>query len=141
METADVRRRVQETIERARREAAARRLRTDDAARDYAAFLEIVAVPLFRQVAGALKAAGYPFAVFTPGGGVRLMSDKAANDYIELSLETSGSEPTVMGKVSRTRGRRTIETETPVAEVPVRELTEELLLRFLLQALGPFVER
>ena len=47
-----------------------------------------IAVPLFRQVANALKADGYAFTVFTPSGSVRLMSDRVADDYIELTLDT-----------------------------------------------------
>jgi hypothetical protein len=96
---------------------------------------------LFRQISSVLKAAGYPFAVFTPAGSVRLMSEKAAEDYIELSLDTSGDEPTVVGRISRARGRRVVETERAVADGPVRDLSEEALLQFLLKELEPFVER
>ena len=74
MEISDVRRRLTQTIERAKREAAERRARHDEAARDYAAFLERVAVPVFRQVANVLKTQGYAFRVFTPSDSVRLMS-------------------------------------------------------------------
>jgi hypothetical protein len=141
MDSSAVRRRVQETIDRARREAAARRVRADDASREYTAFLDDTAIPLFRQVSQALRAAGYPFRVFTPGGSVRLMSEKTAEDYIEVFLDTTGREPAVIGKVSRTRGRRTIESEQPVFEGPVRELTDAQLLEFLLKELQPFVEK
>ena len=47
-------------------------------------------MPLFRQVANILRADGYLFNVFTPSGSVRLMSDRAAEDFIELSLDTAG---------------------------------------------------
>ena len=72
MEVSDVRRRVTETIDRAKRAAAERRARTDEATREYAAFLETIAVPLVRQVANALKVQGFAFGVFTPSGSVRL---------------------------------------------------------------------
>ncbi len=78
METGEVRKRVVAAIDRARRKAADRRTRADAASREYESFLDAVAIPLFRQVAQALKAEGYPFTVFTPGGSVRLMSDKGA---------------------------------------------------------------
>jgi hypothetical protein len=141
METAIVRKRLGDTIEKAKRTAGERRARADEAARAYAQFLDTVAVPLFRQVAGALKASGYPFSVFTPSGAVRLMSDKAAEDYIELSLDTSGEQPMVMGTSSRARGRRVIEKERAVAEQTVAHLTEEHLLQYLLEELVPYVER
>ena len=141
METSEVRRQVTQTIERARSAAAKRRARADEARRDFAVFLERIAVPIMRQVAGALKAQSYSFTVFTPSDGVRLMSDRAQQDFIELSLDTSGDEPRVLGRVSRERGRRLIETECPVAAVPVADLTDEDVLQFLVKELEPFVER
>jgi hypothetical protein len=141
MEVSVLRRRLAETIETARRTANDRRARADDAARAYSQFLETVAVPLFRQVANVLKASGYHFSVFTPSGTVRLMSDRNPEDYIELSLDTSGDEPMVLGKSSRIRGRRVVERERAVAEQTVAHLTEEHLLQYLLKELEPFVEK
>jgi hypothetical protein len=141
METAVVRKRVTETIERAKRSAGERRARADAAARSYEQFLETIAVPLFRQVAGVLKAGGYPFTVFTPSGGVRLMSDRSADDYIELSLDTSGDEPMVLGHSRHARGRRVVEHERAIAEQTVAHLTEEHVLDYLMKELEPFVER
>src|SRR6476661_4116990 len=103
METSVLRKRVQETIDMARTSAAGRRARAEEASRAYSQFLDTVAVPLFRQVANVLKASGYFFSVFTPSGAVRLMSDKSAEDYIELSLDTSGDEPMVLGRSVRAR--------------------------------------
>ena len=141
METSEVRQRVQQANDRAKRAAADRRALSDEAAREFDAFLERVAAPLFRQVANALRAAGYGFTVFTPGGSVRLMSDKTAEDFIELTLDSSGTRPVVMGRTSRGRGRRVVESERPVAEGPVRDITEDRLLSFLVEELEPFVER
>jgi hypothetical protein len=141
MEVSDVKRRVAETIERARRAAAARRTRADEAAHEYAVFLDTVAVPLVRQIAGVLKAQGFPFGVFTPAGSVRLASEKSADDYIELSLDSSGDEPAVVGHTRRTRGRRVIERERPIAGVRIREITDDQLLTFLLEELEGLVER
>ncbi len=139
MEISVVRRRLTETIERARKQAAERRGRGDQAARDFELFLQKIAVPLFRQVANALKADGYAYTVFTPSGSVRLMSDRAASDYIELTLDTSDGLPRVTGQVSRARGRRVIDAERTIGAPDT--LTEEELLEFLLKELEPFVER
>ena len=87
MEISDVRRRVTETVERAKRSAGERRARADEAARDYATFLDSLAVPLVRQVANVLKVQGYLFGVFTPSGSVRLASEKSADDYIEIARD------------------------------------------------------
>jgi len=140
METSTVRNRLNLIIDAAKRSAAARRARNDEASRSYERVLEF-AIPLFRQFAQALKVSGYLFTVFTPGGSVKLMSDKSPEDYIELSLDISGEHPLVMGHVSRTRGRRVIESEHPIANKPVAELTEEDVFEFLLKEIEPFVER
>jgi hypothetical protein len=141
METSLVRKRLTETIETAKRTAAERRARSDEASRAYSEFLETIAVPLFRQVANILKASGYSFTVFTPSGAVRLMSDRSSEDYIELSLDASGEEPMVLGRSSHARGRRVVETERAIAEQTVAHLTEEHVLQYLLKELEPLVER
>jgi hypothetical protein len=69
------------------------------------------------------------------------MSERAAEDYIEVVLDTSGPQPIVLGRTSRQRGRRVIEAEQPVGSGAVADLGEEQLLQFLLAALEPFVER
>src|SRR5438128_2376944 len=97
MEIADVKRRVVEAIDRAKRRAEHHRARADEATKVYEAFLDRLAVPVFRQVANVLRAEGYPFNVFTPGGSVRLVTDRAAEDYIELTFDTTGDEPAVTG--------------------------------------------
>jgi hypothetical protein len=139
MEISIVRRRLTETIERARKQAAARRTRADESARDFEVFLQKIAVPLFRQVANALKGDGYAFTVFTPSGSVRLMSDRSASDYIELTLDTTASPPTIVGQISRARGSRVIDAERQIGAPEAT--TEEQLLEFLLKELEAFVER
>lgn len=142
MEISDIKRRVVETIERARRQAVDRRARNDEAAREYESFLNQTAIPVFKQVSNVLRAEGLTFTVFTPGGSagnVRLMSDRSAEDYIELSLDTSGEEPVVSGHTGRSRGRRVIESEQAIG--PPATLTENDVLSFVLKALEPLVER
>ena len=141
MEISDVRRRVTETVDRAKRAASERRARTDEASREYAAFLETIAVPLVRQVANALKVQGFPFGVYTPSGSVRLASDRSADDYIELTLDTSGEEPVILGHSCRARGRRIVERERPIGSGRVRDVTEEQVLGFLMEELEPLVEK
>ena len=141
METSVVRKRVNEAIERAKRRASERRTRSDEAARDYARFLDQIAVPIFRQVASSLKVSNFTFTVFTPSGSVRLMSDKTAEDFIELTLDATGERPLVMGHTSRTRGRRVIESERPIADAAIADLADEQVLDFLLTELTPMIER
>lgn len=140
MESSTVRNRLNLVIDAAKRASSARRTRNDEASRSYERVLEF-AIPLFRQVAQSLKVSGYLFTVFTPGGSVKLMSDKSPEDYLELSLDTSGEHPIVMGHVSRARGRRVIESEQPIAHKGVGDLTEEDVFEFVLKEIEPFVER
>jgi hypothetical protein len=142
MELSAVRQQVLHAIERAKRAAAERRAANTEAGRDYGVFLEQVATPLFRQVATTLRAEGYTFTLFTPSGSVRLMSDKSADDFIEIALDTSGALPAVVGRTSRAWGNRTNVSEQPLNPTArIRDLTEADVLEFLLKAIEPFVER
>jgi len=141
METSVVRQKLRETIERAKRRAADRRIQNDEASRAYDAFLEHVATPLMRQIANALRADAYQFTVFTPSGSVRLMSDRRAEDYVEISLDITGETPQVVGHASRLRGRDIVETEHPIGNGRPGGISEDELLEFLLRAIEPFVER
>jgi hypothetical protein len=141
MEIPEVKRRIQQTMEAAKRAAADRRGRVDRAARDYDTFLERIAVPIFRQVSNVLKSENHAFTVFTPAGSVRLMSDRSGDDFIELALDSSGAEPLVIGHTSRGRGRRVVESERVIGSGNPGELTEEDVLSFLAKELEPFVEK
>ena len=137
MEISEVRRHLSETIERAKRAAADRRTQVDEASREFVVFLEQVAVPLFRQVANVLKAEGYPFDVFTPGGSVRLMSETNADDFIELTLDTTGEEPMRHGpQPPRRAAGGSSNRSGRSAKAPVRNLTEEEVLGFLVEGAG-----
>ena len=69
------------------------------------------------------------------------MSEARADDYIELSLDTSGGQPGVMGSTRIARGRRVVESEHRLGAPPIRELTEGDVLSFLLTELEPFLVR
>lgn len=142
IETGDVRKRVKHVIEQARRGAAAHRAEADGASAHFEAFAQDVAGPLFRQVAGALKAEGYPFQVFSPAGGVRLSSDRSGDDHVELALDTSRRPVALVLRTRQTRGRDVVEEERTVAQGPsIDAVSPEDLLGHLLDALAPFVER
>ena len=71
--------------------------------------------------------------------GVRLMSDRHAEDYVEIVLDTAGDVPAVVGHASHSRGRRVEEAERAIGNPAT--LSEDDLLAFLLKELEPFVER
>lgn len=141
MEISTVRQRVREAVERARRQAASRRTRTDAASRAFDAFLSATAVPLVRQLANVLRADGYLFNVSTPSGSVRMMSERSAEDFIEISLDGAADPPRVIAHTSRSRGRRVVDAEQVIASGDPALITEEELLAFLLKEIEPFVER
>lgn len=142
MEISDVRKQLLQTIDRARRAAAEHRARADAAARTYEVFLEKVATPVCRMLAGALRAEGHAFAVHTPTGGLRLASDRSAEDFIEFALDTSADPPTVIARVSRARGHRVVSAERPIREgTAVERLIEEDVLEFLLGEIVAYVVR
>lgn len=142
METGEVRKRLLHTIDRLHREAARHREESDRARGEFDAFLRDVAAPLFRQVAQALKAEGHTFQVSTPAGAVRLASDRTAGDFIELSLDTDRRPVAVVARLGRMRGRHQVESDVVVHEgADLATLNDERVLQFVLDHLGPFVQR
>jgi len=142
VEVSEVRRQLNHAIDRAKARAQQKRNDAAEAERAYATFLEEIATPIIRTLASALKAEGYPFTVSTPSGGLRLASDRGRDDYIELTLDGSGDKPTVVGRVRRTRGSRTLEDERPIkAGAAPQDLTDADVLSFLVASLEPWLER
>ncbi len=142
METGQVRKHVVKALTELRERAQQRRAQSAAAERDFATFLDVLAIPLARQVAGALKAEGYAFTVFSPGHGLRLALDKGRDDFVDVRLDTEGGVPQVVGQISYTRGSRTVLAEQPVKEgAGPAELTEQDVLDFLMRALEPLLER
>jgi hypothetical protein len=140
IEIAELRRRIRVAIELSKKNSAARRARSDAAARDYETFLAQVAVPAVQQFASALTGEGHLFQVATPAGSVRLTSGSSAGDYIELVLDTTQDPPEVVGRVNRGRGRRMLTSERPLRErTAIADLTDEDVVTFLLQEVTPFL--
>jgi hypothetical protein len=142
METSQVRRRVQAAMTAARTREQERRQRATDATRDYAVFLETIATPLMQQIANVLKVEKYAFTVSTPGDTVQLSNDRGRDDFIELALDTSGDHPQVVGRISRSRGSRRIDEQRPIkADASPAALTEDDVLEFVIEALGPWLAK
>ena len=142
METSDVRKRIKDTIERAKRSGTERRARNAEASAAYEAFLATAAVPVFQQVANVLKAEGYPFVVHTPMSSVRLASEKSGEDFIELRLDTTGASPQVVVHVERVKGReKLIEDKAIRPGTPVEALSEQDVLDLVTEAIAPLIER
>ena len=142
MEISTVRNQLNRAIDAAKQRSQRRREATAEAERGFALFLEQVATPVTRMVASALKAEGHGFTLATPGGGLRLASESRRDDYIEFALDTTAELPQVVGRISHTRGSRTLSDERPVKPGTAPDaITEEDVLAFLLSALDPWLER
>jgi hypothetical protein len=142
VEISTVRNQLNRAIEAARLRNQRRRELTAEAERGFALFLEQVATPVTKMLASALKSEGHQFTAFTPSGGLRLAADNRRDDYIEFALDTAAEPPQVIGRISRTRGSRTLSDERPVKPGTAPEaITEEDVLAFLLSAIEPWLER
>jgi len=131
----EIRRMLKERAQRRREQAAGAETAFDS-------FLAHVASPLARQIVNALKAEGHAFTVSTPGRGLRLALDRGRDDFVELVLDTEAEPPTVLARIRRTRGSRTIEEERPIKPgAAPDQLSEEEVLEFLARALEPWLER
>ena len=141
-ETSEIRIRLRETIKHARQAAAERRQMAQTAEEVGTRVLASVATPVFKTVASALKAEGYPFRLFTPAAEVRLASEKSGDQFIGLELDTARDTPALVGRVSRLWGQRVLVDERVVREGDeIGALTKEDVITFLLESLAPFVER
>jgi len=142
LEVSQVNKRVKHAIEQARARAQARRNAAASAEKAFEVFLETVATPVSRQVVNALKVANIAFTLGTPGGGLRLAAERGRDDYVEFVLDASGEVPQAAGRVSISRGSRTIDEVVPVKPgTAIDELTDEDVLEFLVRALEPWLER
>jgi hypothetical protein len=142
MEISDVRRRLRSAIEEARRRADERRARRDEASREWERTLNGVAVPAFHMMASALTGEGHRYKVLTPGQAVRLVPERGAEEFVELSLDTERDEPALMLRSDRGRGRRMISSERVFrAGASIGSFTEEDVIDALLEELVPFIER
>src|SRR5512142_2650541 len=140
IEVSEIRKRLRHTIDQAKRAHAERRARTDAAASAYEAFVSEIATPVFRMFAAALRAEGYPFSVFTPAGGLRLMSERSSDDFIELLLDTAADPPIPAARSNRGRGRRLLTAERPLRDnATADQLTDEDVTEFLLRELMAFL--
>ena len=104
LEPGEVRKRLKQRMESCggTRPRGGRRL--IEAERDYEAFLETHAVPVFRHLASALRAGGALFQVCTPAGSVRLASERSKDDFIEVALDPARQPVEVVGRTSFTLG-------------------------------------
>jgi hypothetical protein len=136
MDVSELRKRILRAVDDARKDAAARRVLVDEAVKAYGEFLAGTAVPMLRQAATVLNAAGGGFAVQTPADAARLVSQSAPETYLEIALDTGGAEPEVVGRVSLARGRQGVVVDERVLAPgkPVEKLTEEDLAAYLVSA-------
>ena len=143
MDVSELRKRILHALDDARKEASTRRLAVDEAGKAYEGFLLNIAVPLVRQAAQVLNATRESFAVHTPAGSVRLVSDKSAQTFLEFVLDTTGAEGTVIGRVSLARGRQgvVVEERPVVRGKSVEALTEEDVSAFLVAEIPKLIVR
>jgi hypothetical protein len=142
MEISDIRRRLRQALEQARQASTERRARADSTRVAYDAFLRDIAVPVFRMFSNVVKAEGHAFTVATPADGVRLVSERHNDDYVEVWLDTSIDPPKVATRLNRSRGRNLTTTEGLLRpDSPINSLTDEDVLSFLLETIGVLVER
>ena len=137
MEISAVRKRLHQTIERAKRTARrTARPRRRSGAR-YVEFLDRSPCRCSGRSRNVLKAERLSRSPCSRrAGSVRLMSDKAAEDYIELSLDTPATSRRSWATSAAARGRRVLESERAIAEQTVAELTEEDVLEFRAEGAG-----
>lgn len=141
LEAADVRKQLTHRLAELRKAQTQRRAANDKARTDFEAVLEREIAPTVRQFAQALKAEGHGFSVQTPAGAVRLVSDRSAENAMEVVLE-AGATPAVVLRWNVTRGRRQHDGERTLASGDaIATIDASQVLAALLDTIEPFVER
>jgi len=143
MDVSELRKRILRALDDARKAASERRRLVDEAAKDYETFLSKIAIPVLRQAAQVLNATSESFSVHTPAGSARLVSGKAAETFLELSLDTTRSHGEVLGRVSVARGRQglVVEERPVVPGKPIADLTDEDVSAFLIAEIPKLLVR
>jgi hypothetical protein len=142
LEMVEVQRRLTHRLAELRRAAAERRGEAARAREAYELVLDAEIAPTVRQLAQVLKAQGYNFSVQTPAGAVRMVTERSADDFLEIALDVTRRPAAVLARVQYTRGRRLLDDERVVAEGEViGALEAERVLQVLLDLIEPFVEK
>ena len=140
MDTGDLRKRILFALDAARKDSSDRRRVVDEATKAYESFLSTIAVPMVKQAASVLCAEKQRFVADTPAGSVRLSSESSPQTFLELELDTTISQPQVIGRVSITRGRQgLVVEERPIADKSVAELAEDDVAKFLVAEIPKLV--
>ena len=143
MDVSELRKRILRALDDAQKDAAARRVAVDEAARAYEGFLANIAVPLMRQAVTVLNAAGHPFVLHTPAGSVRLSAEKSPLTFIEFELDSTRTNPEVMGRVSLARGRQgvVLEERALAPHKDIGKLTDDDVSAFLVSGIPKLLVR
>ena len=139
-ELTDLRRRVRQAMQDAKRKAAQRREARDEASKAWDTAVAEVVEPAATQMAAALTGEGLPFRLETPRGTIRLVSERSKDDYIELVLDADDERdaPEVIGRNVIGRGRQSVTVIEESLGTPF-ELTDDAVTEFLLKAIGPWI--
>lgn len=139
-ELAELRRRVRQQMQDAKRRKAERREARDAAAKAWDTAVAEIVEPAATQMAAALTGEGLPVRLETPRGTIRLVSQRSADDYIELVLDGDDEQesPEVIGRTVVGRGRQSVTVLERSLGAP-GALTDDSVTEFLLSAIGPWI--
>ena len=139
-ELTDLRRRVRQAIQDAKRRAGDRRTARDEASKAWATAVAEVVEPEATVMAAALTGEGLPFRLETPRGTIRLVSERSADDYIEIVLDDSDERdvPEVIGRSVMGRGRQSVTVIEEPLGAPA-DLTPDRISAFFLDAIAPWI--
>lgn len=139
-ELTDLRRRVRQAMQDAKRKSAQRREARDEASKAWDTAVAEVVEPAATQMAAALTGEGLPFRLETPRGTIRLVSERSKDDYVEIALDSADEReiPEVLVRSVVGRGRQSV-TVVEQSLGPPALLTDDRVTAFLLDAIGPWI--
>ena len=137
-ELAELRRRVRQQMQDAKRRKGERRAARDAAAKAWDTAVADVVEPAATVMAAALTGEGLPVRLETPRGTIRLTAQR--DDYIELVLDDDDDRdvPEVIGRTVVGRGRQGVTVLEESLGAP-DALTDDSVTEFLLRAIEPWI--
>lgn len=135
-ELTDLRRRVRQAVQDAKRKAAARREARDNASKAWDEAVASIVEPTATLMAAAFTGEGMPHRLETPRGTIRLVNERSTSDYIEIVLDADEDRdvPEVIGRSVAGRGRQSVTVVEQLLGAP-DQLTEDRLISFFLDTI------
>lgn len=138
----EVRKQLKHAIDAHKKANVSRRAESDQASKQFDAWIQLVGEPLCREFTSALRGEGYQFRLQTPQGVARISSERSPDDFLELAFDSRRTPVALVLSRSYTRGSKTFTDERVLCEgARIEDVEPQVLLSALVEDILPLIER